>query len=52
MVKRKLGRGLGSLLENALDETGKVIELDIKAKEENWFVSKYGVIELPSRKKD
>lgn len=29
MVKRKLGRGLGSLLENALDETGKVIELDI-----------------------
>ena len=24
-----MGRGLGSLLENALDETGKVIELDI-----------------------
>ena len=29
MSKKKLGRGLGSLLESALDETGKVIDLAI-----------------------
>lgn len=29
MSKKKLGRGLGSLLESALDETGKVIDLSI-----------------------
>ena len=29
MTKKKLGRGLGSLLESALDEGGKVIELSL-----------------------
>lgn len=59
MVKRKLGRGLGSLLENALDETGKVIELDISKIHPNpwqprrqFDLSRWKIWRLPSRKKD
>lgn len=37
MSKKKLGRGLGSLLESALDENGKVIDLDLSKIHPNPF---------------